>query len=115
MPSSLEVPLSALSLCLLRDIVLGTTLPRLASVMLMLVLGLLAVVAGKTSNRAANRAGDAVSHARCVVADLALGLLLLSLEVLLAAGLLQVLCHMSVSHDITGRAMETSKDVPGSQ
>ena len=97
-PSSLEV---LLSLRLLRDIVLGTTLPRLAGIMLMFILGLLAAVAGETSNRAANSAGDAVSHARCVVADLTLGLLLLSLEVLLATGLLQVLCHMSVSHDIT--------------
>lgn len=49
-----------LRLRLLLDIVLGSSLLRLARVMLLLVLGLLGTVAGQSCNSSSDGAGDAV-------------------------------------------------------
>jgi len=49
-----------LRLRLLLDIVLGTSLLRLACVMLLLVFGLLGMVAGQACNGSSDSAGDAV-------------------------------------------------------
>lgn len=64
---------------------LGTALLGLAGVVLLLVLGLGARVTRDAGDGAAHGAGDAVCDARAEVRELALGLLLLALEVLLAA------------------------------
>lgn len=68
-------------------------LPRLARIMLSLILGLLAPVARQPRDRAAHRPRDPVHRARGIVIHLSLGLLLLPLEVLLAARLLEILSH----------------------
>ncbi len=72
---------------------LGTALRRLTGVVLPLVLGLGAGVAGDAGEGTAHGAGDTVSGARCKVVELALGLLLLARQVLLATGLLERLMH----------------------
>jgi hypothetical protein len=79
------------SIGLLLDVVLRATLLRLANVMLLLVLGLLAAVARHASDSVAEGAGGAVRQARREIAELSASLLLLALEVLLTAGLLKVL------------------------
>lgn len=85
-PKIIGVPcLLGLSLSLLLDVVLGTALLGLAGVVLLLVLGLGARVTRDAGDGAAHGAGDAVCDARAEVRELALGLLLLALEVLLAA------------------------------
>lgn len=84
--------LLGLSLGLLLDVVLGTALLGLAGVVLLLVLGLGGRVAGDTSDGAAHGSGDTVCDAGAKVGQLALGLLLLALEVLLATRGLQGLC-----------------------
>ena len=63
----------------------------LASIVLLIVLGLGTGVAGQASDSAADSAGDAVANARGEIVKLALGLLLLALKVLFAALLLEVL------------------------
>jgi hypothetical protein len=80
-----------LGLGLLEDVVLSTALLGLALVVLALVLVLGTLVAGQASHGAADGTGDTVANAAGVVVDLALGLLLLTLEVLLATSLLQAL------------------------
>lgn len=61
--------------------------------MLSLILGLLAAIARQPGNGTAHRPRDPIRRARRVVVDLPLGLLLLALEVLLAARLLEILSH----------------------
>jgi hypothetical protein len=92
------------SLSLLLDIVLGAALLRLASVVLVLELGLLGTVACEAGNSTAQGSRDAVGHARGIVVQLARSLLLLARKVLLTAGLLQRLdmttsapCHLGQS------------------
>ena len=70
---------------------LSTALPGLALVVEVLVVLLARLVAGEASNGAADSALNAVADAGGVVVQLALGLLALALEVLLATLLLQVL------------------------
>lgn len=77
--------LLGLGLSLLLDVVLGTALLGLAGVVLLLVLSLGGRVAHDAGDSTAHGAGDAVCDARAEVRELALGLLLLALEVLLAA------------------------------
>lgn len=72
---------------------LSTPLPRLARIMLSLILGLLALIARQPRNGTAHCPRDPVRRARGIVVDLSLGLLFLALEVLLAARLLEILCH----------------------
>lgn len=76
---------------------LGTALLGLAGVVLLLVLGLGGRVAGDASDGAAHRSRDAVRDPGAEVRELALGLLLLALEVLLAALALQRLRGNGVS------------------
>lgn len=68
---------------------LSTALLRLAGVVLLLVLGLGSRVAGDAGDGAAHGARHAVCDAGAEVRELSLGLLLLALEVLLAALRLQ--------------------------
>lgn len=75
-------------LCLLLNVVLGTTLLRLALIVQLLVVCLAFLVSSETSDSAANSSLDTVSHAMAVVVQLALCLLLLALEVLLTSRLL---------------------------
>lgn len=70
---------------------LGATLSGLASVVLVLVLPLSSSVAGQARDGSADSAADTVTNTPGVVAYLTLGLLLLALEVLLAASLSQAL------------------------
>lgn len=84
--------LLGLSLSLLLNVVLGTALLGLASVVLLLVLGLGGRVASDAGDGATHSSGDAICDARAEVRQLALGLLLLALEVLLATLGLQRLC-----------------------
>lgn len=83
--------LTSSSIGLLGDIMLGTALQGLAGVVLLLVLSLLGTVANHTGSGTANSARSPVTDTREVVASLAGSLLLLTLEVLLASGLLKVL------------------------
>lgn len=85
-----------LGIGLLQDVVLGTTLAGLAGVVLVLVLLLGGSVASHAGEGSTDSAGDTVTNTLGVVVDLALGLLLLTLEVLLATGLLKTLLRMSV-------------------
>lgn len=84
-----RIPLLGLSIGLLLDVVLGTALLGLAGVVLLLVLGLGGRVAGDTGDGAAHGTRDAVCDAGAEVRELALGLLLLALEVLVSALALQ--------------------------
>lgn len=84
---------SLTSLGLLLDIVLGPALLCLASIVLVLVLGLLGTVAHQTCGGGPKRPGDAIASPRGIVTELAAGFLLLASQVLLTAGLLQALCH----------------------
>jgi len=83
--------------------VLGPALLGLALVVLLLVLALRRRVARHAGHGAAERAAHAVRDARAKVVELALGLLLLALEVLLAAGLLEGL----PSRPVLARLSET--------
>jgi hypothetical protein len=89
-PPHLEI-LPLLRLGLLHNIMLHPPLPRLARIMLSLILGLLALVARQPRDRTAHRPRDPIRRARRIVADLPPSLLLLALEVLLAARLLEIL------------------------
>jgi len=102
--SNLVVVYSAPELCslpstsigLLLDVVLSTALLRLADIVLPLVLRLLRAVARHAGDGVAERTRGAIRQARAEVLQLPAGLLLLALEVLLAAGLLEVLgAHQS--------------------
>jgi hypothetical protein len=86
--------LAALSLGLLLDVVLDTTLASLALSTELVVLGLLLLVAGKVGDSTANGTLGTLADARAEVAELTLGLLVSTLKVLLTAGLLQGLSHM---------------------
>lgn len=79
------------SVGLLLNISLGATLLSLASVMLLLVVGLSSLIARQASDGTANGARDTIGHARAKIGELATSLLLLTLEVLLASLLLEVL------------------------
>ena len=70
---------------------LRTALLGLASIVLLLVLGLGSLVASDASDSAAECARHTVSYAGAKVVELTLGLLLLAFEVLLTARLLQIL------------------------
>ena len=70
---------------------LSTALLRLTDVVLPLVLRLLRAIARHASYGIAERTRGAIRQARAEVLQLPTGLLLLALEVLLAAGLLEVL------------------------
>jgi hypothetical protein len=76
--------------------VLSTALAGLAGIMLCLVLPLGRGVAGQAGEGRADGAGNAVTDAFGVVVDLALGLLLLSIEVLLTARLSESLFTLLV-------------------
>lgn len=80
--------MAVLSLRLLLDVILGTALLRLALGTHLLVVGLASLVTRDAREGAADGTLGAASEAGAKVAELALGLLLLALEVLLAAGLL---------------------------
>jgi hypothetical protein len=86
--------LAALSLGLLLDVVLDTTLASLALSTELVVLGLLLLVAGKVGDSTANGTLGTLADTRTEVAELTLGLLVSTLKVLLTAGLLQGLSHM---------------------
>lgn len=90
--AGLVLCLRGLRVGLLLDVLLRTTLLRLAPVMHVLVVLLPLLVAGQVSDGAADGALGPVTNAACVVVELAPCLLLLSLEILLAALLLKVLC-----------------------
>ena len=70
---------------------LSTALLGLADVVLLLVLRLLSAVARHAGDSVADSTGGAVGQAGAKVLQLTAGLLFLALEVLLAAGLLEVL------------------------
>lgn len=86
-----------LGLGLLFEIGLDTTLGGLAVGTHLVVVSLALVVAHSAGNGTTDNAFGTVRNAASQIADLALGLLLLSLEVLFAAGLLQTLGSLSVS------------------
>ncbi len=90
---------------------LDPTLLGLAQVMLVLVLALLHAVAAQARRGAAHRARHAVPETRGVVLDLPAGLLLLTGQVLLAPGLLQVLYCIRVSEAL-GAGLCVCLDVP---
>jgi hypothetical protein len=71
---------------------LSATLAGLALVMLLLVLVLGTSVARQARHGSADTTGKTVGSTCGVVANLAVGFLLLALQVLLATGLLQTLC-----------------------
>lgn len=83
---------------------LGTTLLSLADIVLLLVLGPSRGVTSDAGESTADSARNTVSNAGAEVVQLALGLLLLALEVLLATGLLQGLDSESVANGLLGRA-----------
>ena len=78
---------SLLSLGLLGDLALDTSLQSLALVVLKLPALLLGLISSETSEGAANGATDTVTDTLAQVADLTLGLLGLSIGVLLLASL----------------------------
>lgn len=88
--------LATLSLSLLLDIVLGTTLLGLALSTHLLVVSLSSLVAGQTRDSTADGTLSTVANTTTEVAELALGLLLLALEVLLTAGFLKGLWCVSI-------------------
>ena len=87
-----------LSISLLLDVVLGTTLLSLAGIVLLLVLGLRTGISRQAGDTSTDGTRHAISNAGAKVVELTLGLLLLSLEVLLATALLQALELKSQSH-----------------
>lgn len=101
------------SLRLLLDIGLSTALLCLAGVVLLLVLGLSGLVARDASDSSADGAADAVGGAGAEVGELALGLLLLTLEVLLAARVLERLVATSISVPFTQRKTRSWGEVGG--
>jgi hypothetical protein len=76
---------------LLLDVVFGASLLRLSGVMLLLKLCLLGLVTRDAGVYAADRTSNSIGGARGQVTELALGLLLLSSQVLFTACLLQTL------------------------
>lgn len=95
-----------LSIGLLEDVVLSTTLARLAGVVLVLILLLGGSVASHAGESSTDGAGDTVTNTLGVVVDLTLGLLLLALEILLTTGLLKTLVRFNVS--MLGRKVHES-------
>lgn len=81
--------LATVGLSLLDDVVLGTTLLGLALGTHLLVVSLTVLVTSNARDGASDGALSSVGDAGAVVAKLTLGLLLLALEVLLAAGCLE--------------------------
>ena len=79
------------SLRLLLDIVLGTALCGLASIVHLLVLSLLGTVTRQACHSVANGTANAVRCTGSIVGELTASFLLLALEVLLPTGLLQIL------------------------
>lgn len=71
---------------------LGTTLLGLALSTELIVVSLTALVASQARDGTANGSLSTVGETRTEVAELALGLLLLALEVLLTTGCLEGLC-----------------------
>lgn len=92
--SNRVIALLLLSLSLLLKVMLDTALSGLALGVQLVVVGLALLVAGDVGNGAADGALDAITDARTKVVELTLGLLLLALEVLLTAGVLQGLYHV---------------------
>jgi hypothetical protein len=86
-----------LSFGLLLKVVLDTALLGLALGVLLVVDSLLVGIASQAGNGTTDGALDAVANARAEVVELALGLLLLALEVLLTASLLERLLFQFVS------------------
>lgn len=78
---------------------LGTALLSLAGVVLLLVVSLGGLVTSEAGDGTTDGARHTVSHTGAEVAELALGLLLLTLEVLFTARLLQrLLCLVLAYH-----------------
>lgn len=80
-----------LGISLLLNVVLSTTLLRLARVVQTLVVLLASLVTSKASDGAADGSLDTVANARSVIVELALGFLRLTLKILLATLLLEIL------------------------
>lgn len=80
---------AALCLSLLLDVVLNTTLAGLALSTKLVVVGLLLLVAGEVGDSTTNSTLDTVADASTEIAELTLGLLVSTLEILLMASLLQ--------------------------
>lgn len=76
---------------------LGTALLSFSSVVLLLVLRLGSLVARQTRNSTANGASGTIRNARAEIAQLTTSLLLLTLEILLATLLLNVLQTQYIS------------------
>jgi hypothetical protein len=89
-----------LSLSLLGEVVLYTTLLGLALIVLLLVLGLGAGVTCEAGNRSAESTSCAIGDARAEITQLALGFTLLARQVLLATLLLKRLQTHNVSQSL---------------
>lgn len=74
---------SSLSLSLLLDVVLSTALLGFSLCTHLIIVSLATLIASQTSDRAANSALCPVGNAAAKIVQLALGLLLLSFEILL--------------------------------
>ena len=101
-----------LNLGLLLNVVLSTPLLRLAGVMLMLILGLLGAVSRQACDSTSDGACNPISCPRGEVANLATSLLLLSLEVLLTSGLLQVLPNATPVSELPTRPWAFFSHIP---
>lgn len=101
---SIRPLLAALSFGLLLKIVLHPALLGLASVVLVLVLGLLGTIASQAGDSATDGAGDAVSDTRAEIVELTAGLLFLTGPVLLPPGRLEVLAADEATDKFLGRA-----------
>lgn len=88
-------PLVALGLGLLLDIMLGPALLSLALSAHLLVVSLASLIASQPADSAADGTLGSVAHTVAQVRELTPGLLLLTLTVLLTAGLLEGLCIVS--------------------
>lgn len=93
-----------LSSSLLVEVGLNTTLLSLALVVLGLIFCLVSTVASDASNSTTDSARDAVGNTRAQVVELALGLLLLALLVLLSTLLLQRLVAEHVTKGLLSGA-----------
>ena len=87
--------LGSISLSFLLEVCLNTTLLCLAVSAHLVVVFLALVIAHHVGHRAANNALSTARHATSKIVELALGLLLLALEVLLATGILERLSFTS--------------------
>jgi response regulator RpfG family c-di-GMP phosphodiesterase len=88
--------LATLSLGLLLEVVLNTTLAGLALSTKLVVVSLLFLVAGEVRDGTTKSTLDTVADASAEIAELTLGLLVSTLEILLMASLLQGLSIMLV-------------------